>query len=98
MKMDRRIVDDWEQIKHRGVESLAIMHSEGMITDDAISGEIGAIVDGVVPARVSADERIYFNTVGLGIQDVALASLVYQNAVKKGVGKTLKLWNKPFAL
>ena len=98
LKMDRRIVDDWEQIKHRGVESLAIMHSEGMITDDAISGEIGAIVDGVVPARVSADERIYFNTVGLGIQDVALASLVYQNAVKKGVGKTLKLWNKPFAL
>jgi len=98
LKMDRRIVDDWEQIKHRGVESLAIMHRDGMITDAAISGEIGAIVDGVVPARVSPEERIYFNTVGLGIQDVALASLVYKKAVEKGSGKALKLWDKPFAL
>ena len=98
LKMDRRIVDDWEQIKHRGVESLAIMHKNGMITDDAISGEIGAIVDGAVPARTSDAERIYFNTVGLGIQDVALASLIYNRALKKDIGVPLKLWDKPFAL
>lgn len=98
MQMDRKIVDDWEQIKHRGVESLAIMHRLGMITDEAISGEIGAIVEGVTPARVNDQERIYFNTVGLGIQDVALASMVYKRALAVGRGVSLKLWDKPFAL
>ena len=98
LKMDRRIVDDWEQIKHRGVESLAIMHRNGIITEDAISGEIGAIIDGAIPARISASERIYFNTVGLGIQDVALASFIYKKALEKGKGISLKLWDKPFAL
>ncbi len=98
LKMDKRVVDDWEQIKHRGVESLAIMHAKGMVDDTAVSAEIGAIIDGNLPGRESDQEMIYFNTVGLGIQDVALANLLYKRAKEKGGGKALRLWETPFAL
>ncbi len=98
MKMDKRVVDDWEQIKHRGVESLAIMHSQGMIDDSAVTAEIGAIVAGAKPGRESDKETVYFNTVGLGIQDVALGSAIYKRALEAGLGTKLRLWDTPFAL
>lgn len=97
-KMDKRVVDDWEQIKHRGVESLAIMHARGIIDDSAISAEMGAIIDGQRPGRTSDREMIYFNTVGLGIQDVALGALIYKRARESGRGQVLRLWETPFAL
>ncbi len=98
MKFDKRIVDDWEEIKHRGVESLAIMHKIKMIDDSGISAEIGEIVNGVKSGRVSENEAIYFNTVGMGIEDVAVASKIYEKALKMGLGQKLKLWDKPFAV
>ena len=98
MRMDKRVVDDWEQIKHRGVESLAIMHARGMVDDSAITAEIGAIVAGARPGRENGEEMIYFNTVGLGIQDVALGAVIYRRARDMGVGTKLRLWEKAFAM
>ncbi len=98
LKMDKRVVDDWEEIKHRGVESLAIMYERGMITDDAISAELGMIVAGEKPGREKPEETIYLNTVGMGIEDVALAYRVYQRAQELGLGQKFKLWKTPFAV
>ena len=41
---------------------------------------------------------IYVNTVGLGVQDVALGSLLLANAREKGLGTTVKMWDEPFVL
>ena len=98
LKMDKRVVDDWDEIKHRGVETLAIMYNSGVIGDDAIYGELGEIVAGRKPGRERANERIYFNTVGMGIEDVALAWKIYQRASDMGLGKRLRLWESPFAV
>lgn len=98
LKMDKRIVDDWSEIKHRGVESLAIMFNTGMIDDSYINAELGQIINGAKKGRENDKETIYFNTVGMGIEDVALAIKVYNNAIELGLGKKLSLWEKPFAI
>lgn len=98
LAMDKRVVDDWEEIKHRGVETLAVMFHAGMVTDSAISAEIGGIVARAKPGRENPQEKIYFNTVGMGIEDVALATKVYAKAQSMGLGKKLTLWDNPFAV
>ena len=49
-------------------------------------------------ATAPADEIIYVNTVGLGVQDVALGSLLLAKAREKGLGTTVKMWDEPFVL
>lgn len=98
LKMDKRVVDDWDEIKHRGVESLGDMFHRGLITDEAIYAELGAVVCGAKKGRENDRETIYFSTVGMGIEDVALGQRVYQRAVSKGLGKRLELWDTPFAV
>jgi ornithine cyclodeaminase len=98
LKFDKRLVDDWDEIKHRGVESLAVMYHAGMITDDAIYANLGEVVSGAKKGRENNRETIYLSTVGMGIEDVALAAMVYQRAVSQGKGNRLKLWERPFAM
>jgi ornithine cyclodeaminase len=98
LKMDKRLTDDWEEIKHRGVESLAVMYHAGMITDDAIYANLGEVVSGAKKGRENDRETIYLSTVGMGIEDVALAAKVYQRAVSQGKGAKMKLWEQPFAM
>lgn len=97
-KYNKHFVDDWDQIKHRGVESMAIMYAKGMIDDGFIDGTMGEVINGVKPGRESEDESIYFNTVGMGIEDVALAAKVYQKAMEDHQGQILKLYEEPFAV
>ncbi len=98
LAFDKRVVDDWQAIRHRGVESLAIMFEEGLIDDRAIYAEIGQLVSGSKKGRESDRESIYLNTVGMGIEDVAVADKVYKKALEMGLGQKLKLWNEPFAV
>lgn len=95
---DKRFVDDWDQVKHRGVSSIARMHEDGLLTDEQITGTLGAVMAGDLPGRQSDDEIIYVNTVGLGIQDVALGSLILSNARAKGIGTPFQLWDGKFTL
>jgi 2,3-diaminopropionate biosynthesis protein SbnB len=97
-RMDKLVVDDWEEIKHRGVETLAILYSSGTIRDDSIYAELGEIVDGYKRGRERDDETIYLNTVRMGIEDVALANRVYERAMSLGLGQKLRLWSRPFAV
>ena len=50
------------------------------------------------PAGNRTTRIIYVNTVGLGVQDVALGSLLLANAREKGLGTTVKMWDEPFVL
>lgn len=96
--VDKRYVDDWGQIKHRNVSSLAHMYFEGLIDDGAIAAEIGAVIAGDRPGRESAEESIYINTVGLGVQDVALGAHILAKAREMGLGLSVKMWDEPFEL
>ena len=46
---------------------------------------------GAKPGRESADERAYFNAVGLSFVDVAIAHAMYQRALERGAGQTLAM-------
>lgn len=97
-KFDKKIVDDWNEVKHRGVGSIALMFKENLIDNLSIYGELGEIVSGVKTGRINDDESIYMTTVGMGIEDVALASKILERAKEMGLGKTFRLWEIPFAI
>ncbi len=59
---------------------------KGIVSEECIYAEIGEIVGGSKPGRVNDTEITLFETVGVAVEDVALASLVYQRALESGVG------------
>lgn len=53
------------------------------------------IITGRVPGRQSEDEIIIYSVGGMPVEDIAWGSVVYQNAVKMGIGTQLPLWDTP---
>jgi len=92
---DKIVVDLWHEVLHRGTPLLARLYNAGRIKEDKIHANIGAIIRGKKAGRTGREERIFFSPLGLGSEDVAVASLVYREAKKKGLGTTLKLWDEP---
>ena len=68
---------------------LIIPIQEGSITEDYIHADLSEIVAGDKPGRTSDDEITLFKSVGLAIQDVAAASLVFRKALASGIGQQL---------
>ena len=48
--------------------------------------ELGEVVTGQHPVRQSSDDVTVFKSVGIAIQDVAVASMVYAKACEQGIG------------
>jgi ornithine cyclodeaminase/alanine dehydrogenase len=59
-------------------------------TPDAYA-DLGEIVVGAAPGRESAEERTMSMNLGLAIEDVALARLIYRRALAEGAGSDLPL-------
>jgi len=87
---DKIVVDDWHQSVHSD-RVLARMHREGLVTRESIHGEFGEVVAGRIPGREHPDERIFWNPFGLAIEDIAVASAIYEEALLKGLGQPLQL-------
>lgn len=86
------VVDYWENVKHRMISTVALMHRDGLFKDSDLHAEIGEIVLGTKAARENDDEIIYFNAVGAGIMDIAVTARCYRNAIKENKGITLPYW------
>jgi len=97
-EVDRRVTDNWSEIKHRGIQTFALMHQQGLLQDEDIECDLGAIVAGERPGRLTGEERIMFLAVGMGVEDVVVAARVYRTARKRNLGRWLPLWREPFAL
>jgi 2,3-diaminopropionate biosynthesis protein SbnB len=94
-RSDKVVVDLWHEVLHRGTPLLAKLYKAGRIDEKKIYANIGEIIRGKKSGRTSQQERIFFSPLGLGSEDVAVASLVYKEAKKKGLGVVLKLWDEP---
>ena len=70
---------------------LIIPIRNGTISKSAIVAEIGEIILGEKEGRVSHSEITFFKSVGLAVQDAAVAGVVYEKAEKLGVGKEIDL-------
>lgn len=89
---DKVAVDFWENIKHRMISTVALMWRDGLFKDEQLHAELGDILIGTKPGRENDDEIIYFNAVGAGILDIAVAARCYQKAKAEGLGICLPFW------
>lgn len=70
------------------------MVDEGALKKEDIE-DLAKIISGDAPARQNDDEIIILSVGGLPIEDVAWATVVYRNAIEKGIGVKLNLWDTP---
>ena len=61
----------------------AMEESGDVITAEEIFAEVGEVVSGVKPGRRSAEEVTLFKSLGLAVEDVATAELVYRKALEE---------------
>lgn len=73
LKADKIVCDSWKDLKHRGSPTIARMFSEGLLADCDIHCDIADILSGRKPGR-EGSEFVYFNAIGLGFVDVAVAA------------------------
>jgi len=69
---------------------LIIPIQEGAITEAHIHAQLGEVVAGLKTGRETDEEITLFKSVGLAIQDVAVAVLVLEKARVAGVGQVLE--------
>jgi alanine dehydrogenase len=58
-----------------------------LMTPDDIRGELGDIIAGRAPGRLSDEEIVIFDSTGTALQDAAAAVLAYERAVSGGRGR-----------
>jgi ornithine cyclodeaminase/alanine dehydrogenase-like protein (mu-crystallin family) len=63
-----------------------IAAAEGAIGPDHIRAEIGDVITGTANGRADADEITVFESLGLAIEDLAAAALVYRLACERRTG------------
>ena len=64
--------------------------AEGLIREDQIT-PIGAVINGAHPGRTSDDEITLFDGTGVGLQDLAVASVAMTLAVEKGLAQQITI-------
>jgi alanine dehydrogenase len=84
------VVDSKEAIMAECGDILLAL-KEKSITEANIHGEIGEILAGAKPGRTSAGEITLYKSVGIAIQDVATAQLVYRKALERNVGTNVDI-------
>ena len=68
--------------------------AEGKMSSDQID-DLGDVLLGNVPVHRKKDEIIIYSVGGMPTEDVAWGCMVYRNALEKGIGTKLNLWEKP---
>ncbi len=61
------------------------------ISESHFYSELGEIISNKKAGRVSSDEITIFKSTGLAIQDAATAQLVYEKAMKMGIGTEIEI-------
>jgi len=86
----RLFVDRRESAMNEAGDFL-IPKAEGAVDDSHIVGELGEILTGKIPGRETAGEITLFKSLGLAVEDLAAARLVYAKAVDRGAGTLVEL-------
>jgi ornithine cyclodeaminase/alanine dehydrogenase-like protein (mu-crystallin family) len=91
VKAGKVVVDDWDQC-NREKKVIHQLVLEGQFSRDQLHAELGEIIIGRRPGRESDDEIILLNPMGIAIEDVACAQVIYQRALAAQVGMWLSLY------
>ena len=74
---------------------IVIPMEEGLIVESHVVGDLGSLVAGSVPARLPDTKWTIFLSGGTGIDDIAVATRLYERALERGVGMEFQL-NQPY--
>lgn len=107
---DAYIVPDcWEMQKTYKIEGLLLPEDERTIPHIQLhnmvdSGEIkesdihdlGKVAAGIATIDKNSSRKKYFISNGMIIQDIAWGMTMYENAMEKGLGQELVMWDEPY--
>lgn len=68
--------------------------AEGKMKKEQID-DLGDVLLGNIPVHRKEDEIVIYSVGGMPTEDVAWGTMVYRNALEKGIGTKLNLWEKP---
>jgi ornithine cyclodeaminase/alanine dehydrogenase-like protein (mu-crystallin family) len=99
LKSDLLFVDDWNLVRSDCRRMLGRLYREGLVAGPdktvtqngirKIDGEISDLVLGRHPGRRSLEEIVIVNPFGLAVEDIALASRIFEIASRHGIGVRL---------
>jgi len=93
-RMDRVVADRWIDVKSRNYQTHAVAVAQGIIPESRVE-DLGPILAGQRAGRTSRQESIFFSPVGLAFEDILVADRVFREAIRRGVGQRLRLWDLP---
>lgn len=82
---DKLVVDWWEYVSHRIPEII-----ETNTRREDVYAELAEVVSGTKKGRENDLEKILFISIGMGVEDVAVALYVYRRAKEIGIGQNLE--------
>lgn len=89
MSRARVFVDDVAQAS--GVGEIETALKKGILQPEGILGEIGEVLAGQKPGRLSPQDVTVFDSTGIALQDLAVAKLAIDLAEQKNLGVTVEL-------
>lgn len=84
LRESKVVVDILEQAATMGDLHHAL--AAGLLTRDDVHGELADVICGRVPGRRNDEEVFVFDSTGTALQDVAVASFAYAQALERGAG------------
>jgi ornithine cyclodeaminase len=86
-----RVVMDSREAALQEAGDLLMPIADGLVSPQQLSDELGEVVEGLKPGRTSPDQITVYKSVGIAIQDMAVANLVYRKALAAKVGTEVEL-------
>ncbi|MEV0335107.1 ornithine cyclodeaminase family protein [Nocardia sp. NPDC050717] len=90
MRRARVVVDSVATTLTKSGDTLLAL-AEGAITETAVRTELGEVIAGRAPGRTGDTDITLFNSVGIGLQDLAAARLLIDKARANGIGTEVDL-------
>ena len=97
-----KLYEAWEEeMKPNAYNTVPIpaVHVEDLIAEGKMKSEqiddLGDVLLGNVPRKRKEDEIVIYSVGGMPTEDVAWGTIVYRNALEKGIGTKLNLWDQP---
>ena len=90
MRRARVVVDSVATTMTKSGETLLAL-AEGAITEGDVAVELGDVIAGRTVARTSDRDITLYNSVGIGLQDLAAARILIDRARERGVGTEVDL-------
>ncbi|RAP74724.1 2,3-diaminopropionate biosynthesis protein SbnB [Paenibacillus montanisoli] len=87
-KVNAVIVDDWREVCRENTDIEKLHEQAGLSESDART--IADVVCRGAMAEFAADEAVFFNPMGLGAFDIAIAGYYWQRALQLGLGVELE--------